>query len=253
MEDSPEVIRHHMDETRTHLSEKLEALEQRVVNTVHEASASVNETIGSVKDAVQDTVQTVKESVHDTVDSVKDTLDIRHQVETRPWTMMAGATALGFLGGYLLMRSRSAPVERYATTGYQPLASGNGAGGYAPPPPPITGMAPAAAAPQESGGLLEMISKHFEPELKELKGLAVGALLGVVRDAVSDSVPENMEGKVEEIINGVTTRLGGKPIHGRILPKRPATPTETEASYAGHNDAVFGERHGAQGFSPGRP
>jgi len=253
MEDSPEVIRHQMDETRTHLSDKLEALEQRVVNTVHEASASVNETIGSVKDAVHDTVQTVKDSVNETVDTVKDTFDVRNQVERRPWTMVAGATALGFLGGYLLMRRRAAPAERYETTGYHPLASGNGAASYAPPPPPITGMAPTAAVPKESEGFLGMLTRTFEPELKEMKGLAVGALLGVLRDVVSDSVPETMEGKVEEIIDGVTTRLGGKPIHGRILPKRPATPTETEASYAGHNDAVFGERHGAQGFSPGRP
>ncbi len=240
MEDSPEVIRHQMDETRTNLSEKLEALEQRVVNTVHEASASVNDTIGSVKDAVQDTVQTVKDSVHETVDSVKDTFDVRRQVEARPWTMVAGATALGFLGGYLLMRSRSAPVEQRAPIGYHPLAGGNGAGSYAAPPPPITGMAPTAAAPKESGGFLEMLSTTFEPELKEMKGLAVGALLGVVRDMVSDSVPENMEGKVEEIINGVTTRLGGKPIHGRILPKRPVS--ETEASRAEHKDAAFAER-----------
>jgi len=238
-----------MDETRTHLSEKLEALEQRVVNTVHEASASVNETIGSVKEAVHDTVQTVKDSVHDTVDSVKDTLDVRHQVETHPWPMMAGATALGFLGGFLLMRSRSAPTHHYATTGYHPVAGGNGAGNYAPPP--MSGMAPTAAAPQESGGLLHSLSKSFEPELKELKGLAVGALLGVVRDVISDSIPPNMEGKVEEIINGVTTRLGGKPIQGRILPRKP--PAETEAAYSGHNDGNFAERRGAQGFSPGRP
>jgi ElaB/YqjD/DUF883 family membrane-anchored ribosome-binding protein len=250
MEDSPEVIRQQMDETRTHLSEKLEALEQRVVNTVHEASASVNETIGSVKEAVHDTVQTVKESVNDTVDTVKDTFDVRRQVEARPWTMMAGATALGFLGGYLLMRSRSAPAERYAATGYHPLPSDNGAGVYdAPPPPPFTGMTPAAAAPAESGGILAMLSKTFEPELKELKGLAVGAVLGVVRDVVSDTIPPNMEGKVEEIIDGVTTRLGGKPIHGRILPKKP---TANEPSSTGNNPAAFAERRGTQGFSSER-
>jgi len=236
-----------MDETRTHLSEKLEALEQRVVNTVHEASASVNETIGSVKEAVHDTVQTVKDSVHDTVDTVKDTFDVRRQVEARPWTMMAGATALGFLGGYLLMRSRSA--QHYPSTVYHPLSSGNGTGGYAaPPPPPLAVMAPAVAAPKESGGLLETITKSFEPELKELKGLAVGALMGVLRDVVADSIPPNMEGKVEEIINGVTERLGGKPIAGRILPKRPATETAPD----GHNDAPFAERHGAPGYNPER-
>jgi len=227
-----------MDETRTHLSEKLEALEQRVVNTVHEASASVNDTIGSVKEAVHDTVQTVKDSVHDTVDTVKDTFDVRRQVEARPWTMMAGATALGFLGGYLLMRSRE-EHERHAHAGYPSFVSGNG--GYAPPPP-MTGMAPAAAAPAESGGLVATLSKSFEPELKELKGLAVGAILGIVRDVISDSIPPTMEDKVEEIINGVTTRLGGKPIAGRILPKKP--PAEPEAAYPGHHDGNFAGRTG---------
>jgi ElaB/YqjD/DUF883 family membrane-anchored ribosome-binding protein len=246
MEDSPEVIRQQMDETRTHLSEKLEALEQRVVNTVHEASTSVNETIGSVKEAVHETVQTVKDSVNDTVDTVRDTFDVRRQVEARPWTMMAGATALGFLGGYLLMRSRSS-TQHYPTTVYHPLSSGNGAGAYtAPPPPPFTGMAPAVAAPTESSGLLESISKTFEPELKELKGLAVGAILGVVRDVVSDSIPPNMEGRVGEIIDGVTERLGGKPIAGRILPKKPP------ATEAVHDDAAFAERRGAPGYNPER-
>jgi len=235
-----------MDETRTHLSEKLEALEQRVVNTVHEASTSVNETIGSVKDAVHDTVQTVKDSVHDTVDTVKDTFDIRRQVEARPWTMMAGATALGFLGGYLLARSRS-PDHHYGTGGYRPLFGDNGASNYAaPPPPPFSGMAQAAAPPAESGGLLHALTRSFEPELKELKSLAVGALLGVVRDVVTDSVPPPMERKVEEIINGVTERLGGKPVAGRILPKKPAT----EAGSDGHSDAAFAERRGASGYNP---
>ena len=94
MENECEVIRQQMDETRTAMTDKIETLEQQVVDTVQAASAAVSET-----------VQTVKDSVHETVETVKDTFDLPRQVERRPWTMMAGATALGYLGGYLLNRT----------------------------------------------------------------------------------------------------------------------------------------------------
>src|SRR4051794_29513643 len=102
MDNEPEVIRQQMDETRTALTDKLELLEQQVVGTVQDATSAVAETVGTVKQAVQDTVQSVKETVHETVESVKETFDLKNQVERRPWMMVAGATALGFLGGYLL-------------------------------------------------------------------------------------------------------------------------------------------------------
>jgi phosphate uptake regulator len=74
MDDSPEVIRLQMEETRASLSEKLETLEQQVVGTVQDARA-----------AVTDTVETVKEAVHETVETVKDTFDIGAQMQRHPW------------------------------------------------------------------------------------------------------------------------------------------------------------------------
>jgi ElaB/YqjD/DUF883 family membrane-anchored ribosome-binding protein len=106
MENEIAVMRQDIEETRTALTDKIEALEQQVMDTVHGASTAVAETVASVQGIVHDTVQTVKDSVQDTVATVKHTLDFKSQVDRRPWTLLAGATALGFLSGYLLRGSR---------------------------------------------------------------------------------------------------------------------------------------------------
>ena len=106
MDNESEVIRQQMDETRSALSDKVELLEQQVVETMHGATTAVADTVDNVKEVVHDTVQTVKDSVQETMDSVKNTLDVQRQVEQRPWIMMAGATAIGFLGGCLARREQ---------------------------------------------------------------------------------------------------------------------------------------------------
>jgi hypothetical protein len=60
----------------------------------------------------------------------------------------------------------------------------------------------------------------FHAEISQLKLLAVGTLLGIVRDIVAKAVPQHMERQVEEIVNGITVKLGGQPQGGRILPER---------------------------------
>ena len=59
----------------------------------------------------------------------------------------------------------------------------------------------------------------FHDEISQLEGLAIGTLLGIVRDIVTKAVPEHMESQVEEFVNGITVKLGGTPIEGRILPE----------------------------------
>src|SRR5262245_38479035 len=128
MVDEPEVIREQMNETRTNLTEKIDLLERHLVDTVQGTSAAVAETVDSVKESVDETVQAVKESVRETVSSVKETFDLARQVERRPWTIMAGAVAVGFLGGRLLARSRGEPVagrESYRPMA-QPFSNGKG-------------------------------------------------------------------------------------------------------------------------------
>src|SRR5260370_30618637 len=108
MDNETEMIKQQMEETRESLSEKLGALEQHVLTTVHDTTDSVAATAGAVKDAVQGTVSSVKETVHDTVDTVKEAFDIKRQVERHPWAMMAGAGVGGDVGGRVLMPPRRA-------------------------------------------------------------------------------------------------------------------------------------------------
>lgn len=226
MDNQSEVIRQQMDETRLALSEKVELLEKQVVDTVHDATSAVSETVGSVRDVVNDTVQTVKDSVQETMDSVKNSLDVSRQVKQRPWTMMAGATAVGFLGGCLMRRGgegRGSDGRANRIMGASFASHGNGTGpSYGVPmrsPERGNGVASPAAPAQPSW--LATLGASFEGEIAQLKGLAVGTLLGIVRDMAAKSVPAPLERQVEEVIDGITVKLGGHPVRGHILPVEP--------------------------------
>jgi ElaB/YqjD/DUF883 family membrane-anchored ribosome-binding protein len=217
MENESEMIRQQMDETRTALTDKIEMLEHQLVETVQAASTSVVETVGSVKEIAHDSLQTVKDSVHETLETVKDAFDLQRQVNQRPWTMFAGATALGYLGGCLL-RGRNGRERRTSGIGENraPAITAHTAGSR-------NGAAEgrdATLSAAEQPSWLSQQGDTFHSEISQLKGLAVGTLLGIVRDIVTKNVPEHMERKVEEIVNGVTVKLGGQPIAGRILSER---------------------------------
>jgi ElaB/YqjD/DUF883 family membrane-anchored ribosome-binding protein len=251
MDHESEVIRHQMEETRTALTDKLELLEQQVVETVEGASTAVAETVESVKEVVQETVQTVKDSVQESVEAVKHALDLKGQVDRRPWTMLAGATALGFLGGYLLRGRRAGRVGEKATepagrapraASHQGVPESHHSGGSNAA---RNGIGSATAGP----GLLANLGDTFQAEISQLKGLAVATLLGIVRDLVTQSVPEPMERQVEDVMNGITVKLGGQPIHGRLL--REGSGRERVGKLGSQEDPEGRERSDPHTFSPG--
>jgi hypothetical protein len=214
MENELEVTRTRMEETRASLSEKLETLEQQVVETVRGATNAVAETVATVKDAVRDTVGTVQ-----------DTLDLRLQVRRHPWTVVVGSIALGYLGGCLLFRNR--PVRSSANGGSPPAppdrprstAPPNGvvqerrsaeAGAAMQPRPEGT---PAPAEPDWLSG----IHSQFGAEIAQLKGLAIGTVLSVVRDLILQSMPEQRKPELTELMDGITVKLGGHPVQGPVF------------------------------------
>jgi ElaB/YqjD/DUF883 family membrane-anchored ribosome-binding protein len=225
MENESEMIRQQMDETRAALTDKIETLEHQVVDTVQAASTAVSETVGSVKEIVHDSLQTVKDSVHDTVETVKDTFDLHRQVDRRPWTMFAGATALGFLGGYLLRGSngKEAGISEKRES-MAPAVKARSAVSRNGSPKRRDAVASAATHQSDSGAekpsWVSNLGDTFHAEIAQLEVLAVGTLLGIVRDIITEAVPEQMERQVEEIVNGITVKLGGQPLDGRILPER---------------------------------
>lgn len=216
-----EVIKHQMLETRASLAEKLETLEQQVVGTVQSATSAVTDTVQSVKDAVQETVEMAKTSVYDTVEAVKDSFDIARHVRERPWTMMAGSVAVGFAGGYLL--NRAGPVAHRPYAGGSPTLSSlaaraepqrNGGTGQSPREEPPA--APAVSSFAHKSGLADLGQK-FESEIHKLKGLALGTMLGAVRDMIASSAPPQLGPQLAEIIDSATVKLGGQPIRGSVL------------------------------------
>jgi len=213
--EEPEVIRQQMEETRTALTEKLETLEQQMVQTVQGATAAVAETVENVKDAVQETVETVKDGVQQTVSTVKDTFDLPLQVQRHPWGMVLGAVAAGYLTGWLLegRASRRGPRPRTRPADYpdaSPLATTSNGGIR-------TGRRGDEASEAQEPGWFSQLSETFGTELSKLKGLAVGTAVGVLRDAIAQAAPEQMKDDLANAFNRITTKLGGEPIQGPIL------------------------------------
>jgi hypothetical protein len=211
MENESKVIFEQMTETRTALSEKVERLEHQVVDTVQGVTAAVADTVDNVKEAVQDTMQSAKQSVAESVEHVKRTFDLKYQVERSPWTMMAGATALGYLGARLLIGrsargSHAEPEWRAAQ----------------PPPTVYTERNNGTSSEGREPGFVAKIGKTFESEFGQLKELAVGTLFSLVRDMATEAVPEPMENQVRELIDAINVKLGGRPIRGPIFPESQA-------------------------------
>jgi len=180
-----------MEEKRASLAEKLDTLENHVLGTVHEATAAVAHTVEDVKSVVDTVTENVKDTVETVTETVKHTFDIRDHVRRHPWGMFCGAIAVGFVGGRLLPASRSSEAETPSP---------------APPPRPFV-PPPRAAAPRQEedrSGMGEM--------LKRVRGLALGAVMKMVRDLLSESLPEAMRGDVMSLVDDFTTRLGGKPV-----------------------------------------
>jgi ElaB/YqjD/DUF883 family membrane-anchored ribosome-binding protein len=190
-------MRQEIDFTRSAMADKLDALEDSVMGTVH-----------SAQDMVTDSIQAAK----DTVASVKRTFDIKHQVEQHPWAMLGGCALAGLALGSLFQRVRRParqPANRLAgsetsLSGQPPLrAEQRGNGRSANDLPALHFQAVRLSPP----GLFD----RFEDEIEKVKGLAIGYFLGLARDSLKDSVPQ-LASQIDAVMNSVTKKLGGEPV-----------------------------------------
>jgi ElaB/YqjD/DUF883 family membrane-anchored ribosome-binding protein len=254
--DEKVLIEQQMQETRHALAEKLETLENQVIGTVAEANSAVVETVDSVKEAVHETVETVKGSVQDTVDSVRDALNVSRQMDRHPWLFLGGAAALGYLGGCLMHRAeararttteRRGVGQAFADTGATMRPpGGNGVGDYRLHERVEESPAPAPRPrPEEDSGWLGSLTREFASEIGQLKGLAIGVGLGLVRDMIVQSSPPPLAPKLGELIDRVTAKLGGERIQGLAdLFRRDEQPKGGEA-YARRDTAEMARPLGA--------
>jgi ElaB/YqjD/DUF883 family membrane-anchored ribosome-binding protein len=227
MENEPALIRQEMQQTRTALTEKLEALENQVMGTVHSATSAIQETVHSVRDAVEETTSTVRAAVQgtvgdvrtsldETVGTVKETLDMELQVRRHPWLLVGGAACAGFLSGKMIDRMTPSQPAYYAPSPRTPVTEGDW------PTAPVRSAAVGESAlrdrvPHEPQTWASSVLTSLEPEAQKLKGLAIGALFNVVKGMVRQWVPHAVEPQVVDMVDSVTRKMGGRPLEGSIM------------------------------------
>jgi len=195
MPEQAELIRKQMANTRCSISEKLDLLERRVVNTVEGASNAVN-----------DTVETVKQSVRESVHSLQSGLDPIHQADRHPWTTFTVCLGACYAVGRLL---EDRPGPRSAVIDH-PAA-------WPHPSPSKETSSHGGARPGAASTFVRNIVEPLEPDLHKLKQMGIGMLFGVVRDFLHEVAPEPIRTRVNEVVDDVTRRMGGEPVQGPIL------------------------------------
>lgn len=176
-DEEPEIMKREMEETRAALADKIHTLEEKVSHTVEETAQAVKGTVNAVEE---------------TFASVKDVFDIPAHVQRHPWLMMGCAVATGYVIGHMLESPRPQPTSA-AAMGPTPQGS---------PPPP------SGAAEPRRPGLLDFLGK----EVGVLEEMAVGALMGVLRDTVTPALSEGLRSQARSLIDGLTSQMGGKPV-----------------------------------------
>lgn len=175
-DDTPDMIRQQMEETKSQLSDKLESLEQQVSETVQSTGTAVNATV----EAVHDTVESVTGAVQEAVQFITHALDIRRQVERNPFIAIGGAFVLGYLAvGFL--KGRTKPPNDRATTGSVPYPPSNGDGTASTP----AATAAAMAAAYESG--------RNSSSWILLREQALTSAIDVVRTIATQAAPQIIE------------------------------------------------------------
>jgi hypothetical protein len=181
MDDTLEMIREQMTETKSHLSDKLESLEHQVSDTVQSTGTAVNDTVA----AVQKTVDSVTGAVQGAVQSVSNAFDVRRQFDRHPWLVLGGAVVVGYLA-YELLAGVGKKSEQSSESAPR-LGPAKGNAGDNNGQPAIANAATSApvAAVHESG--LKSSSWHL------LRSTATGALLGIMQEVVARAVPQVIE------------------------------------------------------------
>jgi len=203
-----EVIRDEMEQTRANLADKLGALETQVRETVSGATEAVNSTVEGVKDVVS--------SVSDTVESVTDTFNVSKQVEQHPWLALGAAVAAGFVAAQVIGRSsQPAPAPAPEPQSWPNLEVKSQSEAEAPRQAEVRQQP--AEEKKESGSILPSLDSLLPDMTKVMNtmvagvgGLAVGSLMGVIRELAVNGLPPEWKDEVTNLVNQVTTQLGGK-------------------------------------------
>jgi ElaB/YqjD/DUF883 family membrane-anchored ribosome-binding protein len=211
-----EVIHHEMEKKRASLSDKIDALENQVLNIVHETGDQVSDIVQEVKSTVETVVEDVKstantvtEGVEKTVESVKETLNVSEHIRRHPWLAVGGAFTAGVVSGYLSGGSE----ERSSTAGAgwtEPSLST-----MPPPEAPSPRFEQAREQaryeePAQEESAWNVLGEASEKALDMVKGFAIGSLMSVLGHVVNNALPAELRSDASNILHDLTTKLGGR-------------------------------------------
>jgi len=220
-----ELIKQQMGQTRAALTEKLETLETKVVGAVGTTTDTVSQTVHEVGATVRDTAQDVRATLHETMASVRDALDVTHQVKEHPWLMVGGSVLAGYVGGVVLDNLERGHMPSLP---HLPVAAER----LLPSDAEVRGrMESRAPAHRTGSSFFQSLAESFAPELDKLKRTAVSMALGVVRDKINESMPPQVREHVNEMMNRVTTKLGGQPVAPGALFGGSEEPSEGDGAH----------------------
>lgn len=106
-----EELKCQIEQTRCNLADKLETLEERVVEP---ATAAMTDSVTKVKEAVENTA----EAMQSTMTKVTETFDLATHVRNYPWRMIGAGVATGFVLGQFIK-----PGQSHATAARSPSTS----------------------------------------------------------------------------------------------------------------------------------
>lgn len=239
------LIEQQMEATRASLSNKLEALESQVAETVQTATDVVQNTkdaVAETVESVKDTVGEISEKVGDTARSVAHAFDLSAQVNEHPWLVFSGSIGVGCLVGWFL------PTPSRSRKNTAPARFFNAA------------AAPAAAAYEAAATPAHPSQPSWvSKQVGRLRGLAIGMVLGTVRDLARASLPETISGRVAEEVDNLTPHLGGEVIHGQIIPdsflhpeEKPVEPGNAPSETSASAKTSASERTAGRSYIGGR-
>jgi ElaB/YqjD/DUF883 family membrane-anchored ribosome-binding protein len=255
-----EVIRHQMEEKRASLAEKIDALENQVLDIVHETGDQVTNIVEEVKSGVGEVVNEVKstvetvvgdvkstantltEGVEKTVESVKETFNVSDHIRQHPWMALSGAFAVGVAGGYLTGGSSERRSEGWQGQGWtEPSLST-----LPPRAEQVREPEPEPARDQElesAESTWSLLGDAGKQALDKLKEAAIGTLMGVLGQVVVNALPATLKSDASNIVRDLTTKLGGKVIDvGEWLERDRTEQNRPETGSGGNGAEAGGDR-----------
>jgi len=176
MGDQSEVNRDPINQSRSRLTDKLEALEAHVSGTVDSTKAALGSTVGTVKE---------------TMESVSEALDLRAHMERHPWLILGGSVAVGMLAARLF--KGSSILENVAAALHaQPNADSSRASLNAPRPQATS-------------------DSWLDGQVKQLKTLALAALTNYVQEVTTHGLSTGVKPATQGGVNNGNLP-GGSPL-----------------------------------------